>query len=92
MAGWIREGISATELVRNFSQVVDEVRMTGKTVEITKGARAIAQLVPPAKNGLPLSQLAAFFEAMPKLENESLFNDDLQKVREAATLPESVWE
>lgn len=93
MAGPVCEGVSATFLVRNFSTVLDEVRMSGTSVDITKGNRAVARLMPPQKSGLPISQLADFLALLPELgEDTGAFKDDIQQIKEAAQLPDSVWE
>jgi hypothetical protein len=42
----VHETISATDLVRHFSAMIDKVRMSGRSLYITKGVQTIAKLSP----------------------------------------------
>ncbi len=86
------ETVTTTELVRNLSALVDQVRLTGRQLFITKGNQTVAQLSPPPKTGYPISQLDAYFASLPKLNEDSHHAlEDLKKIRKQATLPENPW-
>ena len=61
----IHETISATDLVRNFSAMIDKVRITGRSLYITKGIQTIAELSPPPKLGFPIKNLVSFINTLP---------------------------
>lgn len=85
--------ITATELVRNLSAAIDKVRMTGCSLYITKGSQTVAALNPPPRPGLPLTQLIALLEALPKLEGDAAgLARDVKNVRRKARLPTSPWD
>lgn len=85
--------ITATELVRNLSATIDKVRITGKSLYITKGSHTIAELMPPPKSGFPVSQLAGLLKALPKLgDDASVMTEDLKNIRQQADLPDGSWD
>ena len=87
------EKISATELARNLSSVIDRVRINRAHITITKRNQSIAELIPAHRQGFPVAKLAEF------LENQSLaladrkeFSEDLALIRKKSSLPDSPWE
>ena len=89
----VHEYISATELVRNFAYVVDNVRMSGRSIYITKGTQTVAELSPPPKSGFPVSKLADFFKSLPKLGDDAeKMTDDLKMIKHNTRLPDNSWE
>jgi len=87
------ETITATELVRNMSVVIDKVRMTGQSLYITKGAYTVAELNPPPKAGLSINKLAGLLESLPKLgDDASAMATDLENIRRYANLPKNPWD
>ena len=86
------ESISATELARNISTSVDKVRVSGKSIYITKGTQTVAELCPPPKTGYPVDQLAEMISSLPGLgvDTEAM-SSDLKKVRQQAKLPGDPW-
>jgi antitoxin (DNA-binding transcriptional repressor) of toxin-antitoxin stability system len=92
MRNIIHETISATELVRHFSAMVDKVRISGKSLYITKGVQTIAELSPPPKSGFPIQNLAHFLKSLPHLEEDAgSMANDLISIKEQAKLPENPW-
>lgn len=89
----VHETISATELVRNFSAMVDKVRMSGKSIYITKGVQTIAELSPPPKSGFPIQQLANFLNSLPHLNDDAeKFMQDILSIKKNAQLPADPWD
>jgi prevent-host-death family protein len=68
--------MTATEVARNFSAVLDTVA-SGETVVITRGGRRVAELTPtPAANG------AAVREALRRHAPDPAWADDIEAVRD----------
>jgi antitoxin (DNA-binding transcriptional repressor) of toxin-antitoxin stability system len=89
----IHDTITATELVRNLSVVIDRVRMTGHSLYITKGSQTVAKLSPPPKVGLPSNKLAGLLRSLPRLgDDASAMDKDLENIRRQANLPENSWD
>ena len=86
------ESISATELARNISTSVDKVRVSGKSIYITKGTQTVAELCPPPKTGCPVDQLAEMISSLPGLGVDAeAMSSDLKKARQQAKLPGDPW-
>ena len=84
--------IKATDLVRNLSSTIDQVRISGKPLLITKGAKTVAELRPPPKVGFPVMRLQELFESLPSLGKEQpAMLRDMAKIREKARLPKDPW-
>ncbi len=85
--------IKATDLVRNLSGTIDQVRMSGRPMLITKGTKAVAELRPPPRVGFPIIKLKELFESLPQLgkENKAMLRD-LGKVRKSLSLPKNPWD
>ena len=87
-----RESISATELARNLSISVDKVRVSGKSIYITKGTRTVAELCPPPKTGFPVDRLAEMILSLPGLGKDAeVMSKDIKKTRRHAKLPGKPW-
>lgn len=87
------ESITATELARNVSSSIDRVRITRKSLHVTKGSQTVAELCPPPKRGLPIEQLPNLLASLPKLGDDSkAFERDLAKARSKAAFPEPAWD
>jgi prevent-host-death family protein len=62
--------MSATEVARNFSSVLDAVK-DGESVVITRGGEQIATLVPtPRANGAALAEVLRKWQGYPSLDDE----------------------
>lgn len=93
MQNELHRSITATELVRNFSKVIDEVQISGQSIYITKSSQTVAQLSPPPKNGYPIKKLANLLSSLPDIQEESkTMADDLQNIKHQATLMENPWD
>lgn len=93
MRNVVHETISATELVRNFSAMVDKVRISGKSIYIIKGLQTIAELSPPPKSGFPIQNLTNFLKSLPHLnEDAESMSHDLTSIKESTKLPENPWD
>ena len=93
MQNKVHETITATDLVRNLSVVIDKVRMSGRSLYITKGSQTVAELSPPPKAGCPVTKLADLLRSLPRLEEEgTAMAEDLKAIRKIATLPDNPWD
>lgn len=89
----IHETISATELVRHLSAMIDKVRISGRSLYITKGVQTIAELSPPPKSGFPIKNLASFIKTLPSLGSDAQgMSQDIKAIKNRARLPESPWD
>jgi antitoxin (DNA-binding transcriptional repressor) of toxin-antitoxin stability system len=87
------ETISATDLVRNFSAIVDKVRISGRSLYITKGVQTIAELSPPPQTGFPIKNLANFLKNLPSLgEDAEELSQDIKAIKNKARLSENPWD
>ncbi|MCX7114818.1 MAG: hypothetical protein NTW08_02750 [Gammaproteobacteria bacterium] len=86
--------ITATSFARNIAAVIDKVRFSGKSIDITKGSQTIVTLVPPLKMGLPINQLEQLFKELPHLgvDEASSMAHDLEQLRRQANIVEDPWE
>ncbi|MDR4503349.1 MAG: hypothetical protein MRK01_00980 [Candidatus Scalindua sp.] len=93
MQNKVYETITATDMVRNLSVVIDKVRMSGRSLYITKGSQTVAELRPSPKAGYPVTKLADLLRSLPRLEEEgTAMAEDLKAIRKIATLPENPWD
>ena len=85
--------ISATDLARNLSSVIDQVRVTHARMTITKGNQDIAQIIPIVSSQTTLADLDHLLKqnSLHKTQRKA-FQQDLNQVAQQATLPESPWE
>ncbi len=89
----INTDISATELVRNLSTVIDQVRMTRTPVTITKGNQAVAQLVPVLSSRMTLADLSGILKTnrLDRAQKQA-FQKDVDTIAQQAVIPDSTWE
>ena len=92
----MRPDISATEAVRHFSELLNNIKYRGHRYTILRGGKPAAALVPVAETGSPrlLGDLKGIFETLPRLEStDSNFADDVLKaVKAQPPLPQdTVW-
>ncbi len=94
MKALIKDTITATDLARNLASTIDQVRLSGQVIEITKGNQTIARLVPPAHKGFPVVQLKHFLQELSHFENKenARMASDLKAIRDNAALPGASWE
>ena len=89
----VHETVTATELVRNLSVLIDKVRISNRSLYITKGSQTVAELSPPPKSGLPIADLGRLLASAPGLGGDAAtFTEDMNTVRAQGQLPESPWD
>jgi antitoxin (DNA-binding transcriptional repressor) of toxin-antitoxin stability system len=87
------ENISATDLVRNLAAIIDKVRISGRSLYITKGKQTIAELSPPPKEGFPIKNLADFLKSLSKLDDDvTAMSQDIKYIKNMAKLPDNPWD
>jgi prevent-host-death family protein len=78
--------VNATEVARNFSEVLDGVEHRQQTYVVTRGGRPIARITPvPSTNGLEVKRLLLDHAADPS------WPDELAALRATVTLEERDW-
>jgi prevent-host-death family protein len=78
--------VNATEVARNFSEVLDGVEHRHQTYVVTRGGRPIARITPvPSANGLDVKRLLRDHAADPS------WLDELAELRGVVTLEERNW-
>jgi len=89
----VHETVSATELVRNLSTLIDKVRISGRSLYITKGSQTVAELNPPPKTGLLIGELGQLLTSLPTLGKDAhTLAEDVKRIREQGQLPENSWD
>lgn len=89
----VHETVSATELVRNLSALIDKVRISGRSLYITKGSQTVAELNPPPKTGLLIRELGQLLTSLPSLGKDAqTLAEDIKHIREQGQLPENPWD
>ncbi len=85
--------ISATDLARNLSTVIDQVRVARTRMTITKGNQDIAQIVPIVSSNTTIADLNQLLKAN-RLNNKQkkLFLADINTIANKASLPASSWD
>ena len=59
--------VNATEVARNFSEVLDGVEHRHQTYLVTRGGRPVARITPvPSANGLDVKRLLRTTPAIPR--------------------------
>jgi prevent-host-death family protein len=78
--------VNATEVARNFSEVLDGVEHRHQTYVVTRGGRPIARITPvPSANGLDVKRLLRDHATDPS------WPDELAALRSTVTLEERNW-
>ena len=86
------KSITATELARNLSAAVDQVRFSGQGLLITKGSRVVAELSPPPYSTMTNSGLAELLRSLPKISDGEGMAKDIQLIKSNASLPPNKWD
>ncbi len=87
--------ITATVLARNFSNLLNQVRYQGLTLEVKRGNEVIACVTPPTKvAGFPIDQLDALLSSAPVLSDvESReFLRDIHEATDRLVAEGSAWD
>jgi hypothetical protein len=86
--------ITATALARNFSDLLNQVRYQGVTLDVRRGKELIARVTPPANiAGFPIDQLDALLSAAPAL-SDAVSGEFLRDIHEATgglVTEDSAW-
>jgi prevent-host-death family protein len=78
--------VNATEVARNFSEVLDGVEHRHHTYVVTRGGKPIARITPvPSANGLEVKRLLRDHAA------DSSWLDELATLRAGLTVEERDW-
>ena len=93
----MRATISATEAVRNFSEILNNIRYRGDHYTIIRGGKPAASIVPAEETAQerPLAELRSILKALPRLDRDdtSFADDVLAAASSQPPLPESTeWE
>ena len=80
--------LSATEVARRFSEVLNRVS-AGEEIEVTRAGAAVAVLVPPRTRLLSPERFRSLLASAPPVDDD--FAADLREIRTSAGPPESHW-
>jgi len=89
--------ISATQAVRNFSELLNTIKFKGDHFVIERGGKPIASMNPidEKTNPTTLGELMALVKKLPRLDEElDAFAADLEEISGNQPLPamENLWE
>jgi prevent-host-death family protein len=84
--------ITATELARNLSDVLNRIRYKGERFVVVRNGEELARLEPrPEYRRMTFREFVEVVRSAPKPDDE--FLEDLRQIRAAQdSLPESPWE
>ena len=86
---------TVTDVLRNFSDYISRVTYRGERFVLTRGGKAVAELVPAPPAGRPLGELADVLTSLPRLGAEEAvrFGEDLERARAEmrGAMPEDPW-
>ncbi len=80
----MRKRIGATELVRNFSEILNSIKYQGKDYVVMKGGKPVAHIGPleMTHRGPTLGDLPELLKKLPRLGGEAKrFEADLRAIR-----------
>ncbi len=80
----MRRTINATQAVRSFSELLNEIKYKGTTYTIERSGKPIAELSPvsPPARKRTLSELPSILDSLPKLgDDASVFAEDIKNVK-----------
>jgi prevent-host-death family protein len=80
--------LSATEVARRFSDVLNRVA-AGEEIEIVRNGAPVAVLSPPRARLLPASRLRELLASLPPVDDA--FADDVQTIRREVGPPDDPW-
>ena len=81
--------ITATDMIRSFSDIVGRVYYKGETFDIKKGGNIVARLSPvKSRATIEIEELNSFFKSSPHLESEDM-KDFTSALKEARSLRDS---
>ena len=80
----MKKAIGATELVRNFSEVLNTIKYQGRDYVVMKGGKPVAHIGPleSSRTGPRLGDLPDLLKKLPRLGEEGKrFEADLRAIR-----------
>jgi len=93
----MQTAISSTEAVRNFSELLNNIKYRGDRYTVIRGGKPAASLVPvePIRSGATLADLSKIVQAFPHLDKSdtSFEADVVAAASEQPSMPEALtWE
>jgi len=76
----MQTAISSTEAVRNFSELLNNIKYRGDRYTVIRGGKPAASLVPvePIRSGITLADLRKVVQAFPHLDKSDIsFEEDV---------------
>jgi len=76
----MQTAISSTEAVRNFSELLNNIKYRGDRYTVIRGGKPAASLIPvePARMGVTLADLRKIVQSLPHLDsNDTTFESDV---------------
>jgi len=88
------ERMSVTQAVRRFSDLLNRVFYHGAVVELERGNKVIARIMPATPDSpLKVKDLNTFFSELPSLgEDAEPFAKDLDDIRSRFPIEQSQWD
>lgn len=81
--------LSATEVARRFSEVLNRVA-AGEEIEVTRAGAPVAVISPPKTRLVSAERFRDLLAAAPAVDDD--FGEDLRRLRrQAGVVPESPW-
>lgn len=80
--------LTATEVARNFSDVLNRVA-GGEELEVVRNGAPVAMIVPTRKQFLSMGQLRDVLATAPPIDVD--FASDLRGLRNGMSTPEAPW-
>ena len=93
----MQTAISSTEAVRNFSELLNNIKYRGDRYTVIRGGKPAASLVPvePVRSGATLADLRKIVQAFPHLDrsDNSFEADVVAAASSQPSMPEAMsWE
>ena len=83
--------LSATEISRNFSRVLDELEQGGEEIVVIRGKHPVAKMVPGAQRLTALEALADLYRTLDDAEGRSWLRDMAKADRPARKEIRDPW-
>ena len=81
--------LSATEVARRFSEVLNRVA-EGEEIEVTRSGAPVAVITPPKARVMSAERFRELLASAPPVDED--FGEDLRRIRrEAGLAPENPW-
>jgi hypothetical protein len=87
--------ITATEVIRSFSDIINKVYYQHQTFDVKKGKSIVARIVPyNYSSRIEVKDLASFFATSPKLEegDADFLTNEINDLRLKAEAREIKWD